>query len=212
MLADFVSLADAEESEIERYAKRWGVLGLCNHKLVWGHAKLVGQQDTCMPANADPIERWHYFAGFFKFALGEGSRLRSKGKLKMRTRKAATEVRQFVNQLESAIRLFGCLRPILVVEAGRFEIKLGGEGYITMLPAALTTQLLFTLSGASGFATCAECGRLFTPRRQPRKGENNYCPNCGIRAAWRAAQQRRRKKVNTSVERSRHRGVSNERL
>jgi predicted RNA-binding Zn-ribbon protein involved in translation (DUF1610 family) len=196
MLTEFLALADAEASEIERYAKRWGVLGICNHELVWGHATSNGR-DICTPANADPIDRWRYFAGGFKYVLDEGARLRKARRLNPRSTRAEAEIQRFINQVDSAVRLFGCLRPILVIEAGRFEIKLGGQGYITALPAALTTQLLFTLAGASGIATCAECGRLFMPRRKPRKGENSYCPNCGIRAAWRTAQDRRRKKVRT---------------
>src|SRR5215469_11952036 len=34
---DFLNLADETPKRIEWYAKRWGVLGLCQHQLVAGH-------------------------------------------------------------------------------------------------------------------------------------------------------------------------------
>jgi hypothetical protein len=94
------------------------------------------------------------------------------------------------------VRYFGGLRPVLVVENGRFDIKLGNHHAGTGPSAALTTQLLFTIAGAVGIATCASCGRTFMPRRRPRMGENSYCEVCGIRGAWREAQRRRRGKPN----------------
>jgi hypothetical protein len=193
LLSAFVALADAPTKEIERYAKQCGVLGLCKHGLVWGHNGMPGQNGNCLPSGADAVERWRYFAGGFRFLLNEATRLHKARMLRSRSPKAAKEIDRFLKQVYAAVRIFGCLRPILVVENGRFDVKLGGEGYATGLPAALTSQLLFTLAGASGLATCADCGRLFAPRRRPRKGQNSYCQNCGIRAAWRAAQRKRRK-------------------
>ena len=80
-----------------------------------------------------------------------------------------------------------------VVEDGRLEMKLGGSNSGTGLTAALMAQFLFTGAGAAGVATCAACGNLFLPRRRPQAGENSYCSDCGIRAAWREAQRRRRR-------------------
>jgi predicted RNA-binding Zn-ribbon protein involved in translation (DUF1610 family) len=203
LLADFVGLADAPPGEIERYAKRWGVLGFCQHQadqnlpLVMGHQyhRDLGNE-PCRLVYAEAFESWRWYARLFRALLDQAAMLRKRRRLRPNSKRADDELGEFIRHCDWIACYFGCLRPILVVENGKLDIKLGGRFLLTGLPAALTTQLLFTLAGVSKFGTCASCGRLFPVRRQPRKGENSYCPNCGIRAAWREAQRRRRKKPN----------------
>ncbi len=37
LLADFLALANAPDSDVEKYARKWGILGLCCHGLPTGH-------------------------------------------------------------------------------------------------------------------------------------------------------------------------------
>ncbi len=196
LLTDFLTLADAAPETIARYAKRWGVLGLCEHGLIAGHdnhPKL--KNESCSLLDAERLDSWRWCANQFRDLLEKAVVLRERGDLRPPSKRAHDEVFEFLRNCDWIVRYFGGLRPVLVVENGRFDIKLGNPHMGAGLPAALATQLLFTIAGAVGITTCASCGRTFMPRRRPRAGENSYCENCGIRAAWREAQRRRREKA-----------------
>jgi predicted RNA-binding Zn-ribbon protein involved in translation (DUF1610 family) len=202
LLAHFVGLAAESPEAILRFARRWGSLGLCQHRaggsplLVRGHPPdpaLGGE--ACRLLLAEPLEAWRYYARLLHSLLTRAIALRKRRVLRLRTQRAHDEVRLFLRDCHWVTRYFGCLHPVLIVEGCRFDVKLGGSFLTTGLPAALTSQLLFTLAGSAGLATCANCGKLFAPRRRPAAGQKAYCPNCGIRAAWREAQQRRRERA-----------------
>jgi hypothetical protein len=190
LLNGFIRLATAEPAAIAKFAKTWGVLGLCQHEgMIAGHQYVPEfGSEPCRLLNAEPIERWHYYAGALKWLLEEGAALRGR----KRQQRQGARVHRFLDACYRLVLYFGCLRPMLVLQDGRFDIKLGGASPVTGLASALTTQFLFTVAGAAGLATCAGCGALFMPRRRPAKNRRSYCTECGIRAAWRNAQQRRR--------------------
>jgi hypothetical protein len=71
----------------------------------------------------------------------------------------------------------------------RIEVKISG---MPPLPAALALQIMLALTRWSGIAVCTGCGKLFPPSRRPNPNRNTYCKRCGVRAAWREAQMRRR--------------------
>ena len=51
---------------------------------------------------------------------------------------------------------------------------------------AVAVQLALAVSGAHSLAVCSACGRPYTRTgRRPQRGRRNYCPDCGIRTAWR---------------------------
>jgi predicted RNA-binding Zn-ribbon protein involved in translation (DUF1610 family) len=199
LLTGFLGLADASPGEIERHATHWGVLCFCQHNaqgwpLVLGHEfhPDLGNYEPCRPLFAEALESWRRYARAFRALLDQATALRKRRRLRPRSKRADDELNKFLLSCDFLVRYFGCLSPRLVVENGKFDIKLSGRFISTGLPAALVTQLLFTLASASGFGTCSSCGRLFALKRRPQKGKNSYCPDCGIRAAWREAQQRRR--------------------
>jgi hypothetical protein len=193
LLDAFTRLATSEPGEVVGFARRWGVLGLCQHGLVADHERYPGLADEpCRLQYAEAVERWRYYADAMKRALEEGAKLRGQRKLGAQSARATKRIEDFLLVCRRLVLYFGGLRPVLVVEGGRFEIKLSGASYSTGLAAALTTQFLFAVAGAAGIASCAGCGALFMPRRRPAKNRRSYCTECGIRAAWRYAQQRRR--------------------
>jgi hypothetical protein len=199
LLTDFLALADAPPGQIERYAKRCGVLGLCQHQADQNSPLVLGHQycpdlgdEPCRFLHAEPLESWRRYARLFRALLDQAAILRKRRRLRTRSKRAHDEVEELLRHCDWVVRYFGCLRPVLVVENGKFDIKLGGRFLSTGLTAALTTQLLFTLAGALDIRPCSSCGKLFFLRRRPRKGENSYCLNCGIRAAWRDASRRKR--------------------
>lgn len=204
LLTEFLSLANASAPEIERYAKRRGVLALCQHSagdwpLVAGHERYLGlDNEPCRLLRAEPLELWRRYAGLFGALRDRGTTLREGRRLRLSSRREDKELDLFLGDCDWLVCYVGCLRPVLVVESCKFEVKFGGGSLVTGLSAALVTQLLFTVAGAAEIGTCASCGRSFSLRRRPRAGENSYCPECGIRAAWRDAQRRRRKQAQTA--------------
>ena len=85
------------------------------------------------------------------------------------------------------------LSPIRFVR--RIEVKISG---MPPLPGALALQIMLVLTRWSGIAICSSCGRLFSPSRRPNPNRNAYCKGCGVRAAWREAQARRRERKLTN--------------
>jgi hypothetical protein len=209
LLTGFMALEKAPADQIAQYAKRWGVLGLCQHAvpdrgfiLVLGHEhQSTFGSEPCRTVGTEPLETWRWYAGVFRTLVERAQTLRKPNRLRLRSRRAHKEVQEFLEHCDWLVRFFGCLRPILVVENFRLEIKVGGRWLSTGLAAALTAQLLFTVAGSSRLATCSNCGQLFRLRRNPRPGENAYCENCGIRAAWREAQRRRRQRAKKADKR-----------
>lgn len=79
------------------------------------------------------------------------------------------------------------LQPCFHWSGGVWNIDMDSVGY-SNLPAILTAQLMLRVSSAQTQIKCSACPRWFIPKRNQRK----YCNSCGIKAAWRAAQRKRR--------------------
>lgn len=76
LIEDFIRLHDSSPAQIVKYAKRWGVLGLCSHGLPASHSfpsfvsKVEDLPYICAPVPAkqrrgyseEPLEKWHAFS------------------------------------------------------------------------------------------------------------------------------------------------------
>ena len=58
----------------------------------------------------------------------------------------------------------------------------------------LAVQLMGIVGRSEGLALCSACGSPYLPNRQPRAGENNYCPECKTKAKNREGQKRYRQR------------------
>ena len=90
MLTDFLSLARAPERAILRFARRWGLLELCNHDLPTDHptdialpiclgetsSRLLQFEGDCMRVVDEPVATWRYWAGQASALANVGARLR----------------------------------------------------------------------------------------------------------------------------------------
>jgi predicted RNA-binding Zn-ribbon protein involved in translation (DUF1610 family) len=61
--------------------------------------------------------------------------------------------------------------------------------YADRLSGALALQLAFAVASSEGVTTCFACGRFYTPSRRPAAGRRSFCPDCGLRAAWRTSKR-----------------------
>jgi DNA-directed RNA polymerase subunit RPC12/RpoP len=209
LLLRFVRLADASPQHICDFAARWGVLGICKHGVPSSH------NPGCRPRSNDEydywetLEVWRHFARHARALLNVAARLhdeklgeaadwrvvyeqsgqvapwwnRSHGSLGVERLALADCVNEWL--------LIGNVRPALTWSPGEgcsSKVGLAGSG----LFGVLAIRILMAVSRTAGLALCSWCGEPYAPKRRPRADRRNYCPKCGIKAAWRDAQRERR--------------------
>jgi len=202
LLWDFVQLAEANDKAILAYARQWGVLALCRHRMpasiFYGfHSddKPPGSPlEGCEAILCEPLNCWRDLAHIFENLLGQIEHDRANPV-------KATETTHKVNRMAAN---WGHLRPVLVhTNTGELVIRLSGSFLDGGLPAALSYQLMVSWAGGKGLYTCAECGRWFKPRQGQNLRQSTYCSRCGRGAAQRAAsrryyQRRKQRLINTT--------------
>jgi hypothetical protein len=201
----------APAERILAYARQYGPLGFCQHGdaghrlLPRGCSPRVCTTATGQPAVREDTQWWRNLAGHARALLNVAAQL-SKGRVDdsalarlnpellfsaARPRQTPREAASFVVYgMELWLRFFQ-VRPHTTNNSRRkrIEVKIGGT---PPLPGALALQIMLVLTRWSGIAICSSCGRLFSPFRRPNPNRNAYCKGCGVRAAWREAQTRRR--------------------
>ena len=85
-------------------------------------------------------------------------------------------------------RLFLCHKVSSWLRIARVELTpYWGEKNPTILFGnrtlfgALALQLLFVVTGSTGFAICSACGQTYLPSRRPRINQRHYCQACRTR-------------------------------
>jgi DNA-directed RNA polymerase subunit RPC12/RpoP len=214
LLTEFVQLEEAPAERILAYARRHGPLGFCQHGdpshriRPEGCAPAVCTPDAGQPAVHEDVQWWRNLAGHARALLNVAAQL-FKGRVDDTTlarlnprllfppgqllRAARRDTAPFVVYgMELWLRFFQ-VRPRTTYNPRRrrFEVRISGA---PPLAGALALQIMLALTRWSGIAICASCGKLFPPSRRPNPNRNTYCQACGIRAAWREAQARRRER------------------
>lgn len=114
------------------------------------------------------------------------------------TRRFARDVllNQLDEWLEMGVVTVRLRRAEKVSELGAVSLQLG-RAVSPNLFAALAAQLLLALTRSDSLYICASCGLPYVRSRQkrrPKRGQRNYCSDCGRAAALRDADLRRRRK------------------
>ncbi len=217
VLTEFVKLDEAPAERILDYARRYGRFGFCehgdpSHRLrPEGCAAAVCTTGAGQTAVREALQWWRNLAGHARALLNTAAQL-SKGRVDdltlarlnpqllfsaPRLRAARRDPASFVAYgMELWLRFFQ-VRPRVSYNPRRkrFEIRIGGA---PPLPGALAMQIMLAVTRSAGIAVCSSCGKLFAPSRRPNSNRNAYCNACGIRAAWREAQARRRARKLTA--------------
>jgi predicted RNA-binding Zn-ribbon protein involved in translation (DUF1610 family) len=100
-----------------------------------------------------------------------------------------TLISEFVNRW---LDLAG-LQLRALAEDGRVTMQLVPALNSGWLFAAIAARIAFIATGAPGLYTCSSCKQPYAPEHVPNNGENTFCPNCGEKAAWRAASAKYRR-------------------
>lgn len=220
ILEDFLALRDAPDNEIEAYARRRGVLGLCAHGVPVGHeslrtrlAWLVALKEQWRKPVYTPFDRLllerhrHAPVGLdapcFPVAparwttatvVSEPLELwRIYAQLAGRLLKVAAEGTHNRDTLAETLDHWLSLtplRPCCALERGRLTLKFRSIHPLSGLFSVLGFQTFLAASAARSLLVCSSCGRPYMPRSVPRTGKHTYCRRCGINAAWRAASRR----------------------
>jgi hypothetical protein len=215
LLTWFIELADASDERILAYARRYGRFGLCTH----GELRHLANDDPdCLQTGrgamfVEPVERWRENARGARDLLNAIAQFSKSGKVSDATLSALSPtLRSSAAALRKA-RLAGWsfilgpariwlrafrVRPEILYDrrAKRFHARLRGR---PGLGSALALQIMTLACQSRGIAICSGCAQPFPPKRRPSPTRESYCPKCGIRAAWRDAQYRRRQRLQRRV-------------
>jgi hypothetical protein len=210
LLTRFIELADASEERILAYARRYGRLGLCEHGEL---QHLANDYPDCLQTGlgarfAERVEHWRENARGARTLLNAIAQFSKSGKVPDATlialnptlRSSAAALRKarlagwsfILRWTQIWLRAFR-VRPVMLYDrrAKRFHARLRGR---PGLGSALALQLMTLACQSRGIAICSGCAQPFSPKRRPSPTRESYCPKCGIRAAWRDAQHRRRQR------------------
>lgn len=206
MIWQFIELAEAEPEAILKFARRWGVLGICPHLLPTSHnppplnAAGNGPVTWCYPLGYfeggtwEPLAIWRTFAAQARamilvsrqLHLGQPGTVEDWRVIYARSGREAPWWQRDV-EADRAI-LARVLEEWLILGNVRLRVRWDGKaptvGIGGGLFGALAAQLLGVVSGTTQFEICSACGKTYKPERRPRAGRR-YCPEC--RAAGRPA-------------------------
>jgi hypothetical protein len=218
LLFKFVKLAHASPEEILQFARRWGVLRICEHGCPYTHNPPPTREPKdkywCEPMRNwcgryyEPIGAWHFYS---RQAL---AMLKIAANLHMGNFGRAEDWDAFYSPHSDGngnghgrdIGLDKFALTSLVnhwLELGNVgpTFDWGDDGPMVSLDlelfGVLASQLLMTINRTRGIGICSSCGLPFIPiNRRPQAGRRNYCQSCRKRGAWRDAKaaQRRREK------------------
>ena len=98
--------------------------------------------------------------------------------------------------MELWLRLFQVRpRAIYNPRRKRFEVRISGS---PALPGALALQIMLALTRSVRFCRLLQLRQAISALQATQPEWNTYCEACGIRAAWREAQARRRERKSTN--------------
>jgi len=197
-LEKFLQLAEAPAEKILAYARKWGVLEICEHNLPTSHQPGAFPSDSeipgCRPLRTEdgswwePLDAWRRLArrlqgllnvasGAYKGQASQRSDWKSIVPDEPEEQRNDNTVRSdrfsVAYYLNWEVRL-ARVRLRCIWEGEVPVIKVGGDG----LYAALVVQTIFAVNRSEGIATCTTCGSVYAPKRQPNPNRQRYCDTC----------------------------------
>jgi hypothetical protein len=215
MLAEFAEIGvTGEESKLKRFAKRYGPIGICEHDMPCGHNRQsfgrFHNVGDCQPTPSrvpgwdqeEPLEKWVEFAKQAQAILACSANLH-RGKppevedlniayppwIALKQSRCTMETsRALVGNAVNRWIHFGGLRPHLLWKRDGCSVVFSAGDYCSLF-GALAVQLMLAAANKDGLVICSGCRTAYPPGRRPNPNQRKFCPNCGIRAAWRHSKQ-----------------------
>ena len=217
VLDEFLQLAKQDSPQsVLRFAREWGVLGICEHDLPHSHNSPISTGGGgCSPRRCsewvfwEPVNVWFQIAGHFNAILNIAAALHlgRKGKkrdwdlikpmLDSEGRTLRAERYWLGTEIDAMLKI-GDVRPTFSWVHHHPTIKYATGGAWANLFGYLALQLALAVSRTDGLATCSACGRSYMPDRRPNPDRRSYCEDCGLPAAQRDASRAYRAKLRQS--------------
>lgn len=221
IMTAFAALEDASPEKVLAFAKKYGVLDVCEAHHLPSHHETprfsFKEWTHCPLLNPEPVSVWHGWAKkvvsciavaaslhrsqFPKaedyqvfFQLGRGNDPQEFG--------LGISIEEDRRDLAGEIWLILSMCDVGVIYTWdppdpRPNIRLGGGGVL----GAVFREVAFTVARTEGLAVCSNCGRGFIPPRKPRRDQRVWCTRPECQRARKAYAQRRwrekRKKSGT---------------
>ena len=224
MLEGFLGLAQGSETDIHKFARKWGVLGLCQHGLRAGIVRhpecdscqdeFFGQPGKYLSGKFILKERifdWrrlsNHFGNILSVAielhqgeLAENEDLEKLVDLLPEAEKKWRNRGEIVRSRTAQQSLVQSSIELLSLQSD-LQILFSWNPYANpslniggSLFGALVLQLMLVISKIDNLTLCSACGIPFLPKRSPNPNRRRYCSQCGQRAAWKDAKRDERKK------------------
>jgi len=197
LIINFAALADKSPAAIAAFARRWGVLRICEHA-VGDRRRLMPTSHSglsCSPLGLaehahqwwyayDPLDAWYFWARQARaiLSIAAALQLEERGKAEdwqaifgrppWWKRRVDVERRVLASVLQEW-QLLGDVRLRVEWPRTGATMHLAGSGLL----GALAVQLLLH-AWKRGLAVCHSCATVFTPTRNPRSGQRHYCDRC----------------------------------
>ena len=206
LLTAFVKLADAPETAMRDYARRWGPLRLCEHGLPATHnrpalAPSVAHQVTwCEPRGFDstsdqqifwePLKEWRGYAHEARTLLLLAAQLHQGNPTPAddwcRALGWSWEAvdRYLPNGTGTEWHIAQRVNDWLAWGASRFTFdwRPGRKPAMSIggggLFGALAAELMLAIARSDGLAICSACGVPYFPSRKPSRSRRSYCQTC----------------------------------
>jgi hypothetical protein len=182
MLTSFLALAEADDLAYARYARRWGMLGLCGCDLPHQHSgddPTPGSVCLSRPAGVpDDHDEWPERISAWRAFVDQAVEI-------VTSSQEAPPLGQIdpVERINDWIDMGRVGLSISRQKGPRMHL---GSGYLF---GALTVAMLSFVMGGERLAICAGCGRWFTPARRQVTGRL-WCSRERCQRAKRAAASR----------------------
>ena len=213
LLERFVHLSDADPKRILDFARKWGVLGICEqHGLPHTHnpGYATNGQHGCWPQGWpgecwEPIEKWRSLARRFAACLRLAVAIDVGKKGEFNDWQVAqhsdvpqnlAQARQWLSWDVGGWVVIGQVIPEMQYKGGAWVLEHYAHGVVNLF-GTLAYRLMIAVARTDGLATCCACGESYVIAvRRPNPDRRNYCRKCGKAAADRDAARdyRRRKK------------------
>jgi hypothetical protein len=215
----FLKLRSAGDRGIVRFAKEWGVLGLCGHGRPFTHNHRIDpwrqwSAPPCIPARREPLSHWHKLIGEAAAIAQTAADLIAAeplSKLSGAARETQKEQRAlgwnrvihraqgWLTESAASWSLFVSGPPS---ERGRLLAATPRSIQLTadcpMLFDVLAFQLGQAVTRSEGLYLCTACNQPFFRAWCPTQGQQVFCRECGKTARMRLYMQRKRSKSRHS--------------
>ncbi len=204
VLYQFIRLSEQSPARILQFARRWGLLGLCEHGLPATHHvdDRDGQERVvlipyggCTPAPAESIVHWRTYSSRFRTFIETAQRLHRgetiadgglwdiigrpyRGYFIGGARNSLSRQKQrFARAVNIQLAASG-IQPVIHWNRGEPVVGFGVFGVVrTSLFSALAMQLALTVTDCK-VAICSGCHTTYRPQRRTHAGQMNYCVDC----------------------------------